>query len=161
MVSSVNTPTALQKLGLSREQVQAMAWRHQVQSNATCQQTEREEYQPTRLTKTRYLEAEEQRLRKAIMNANEAVIIGLAMQGTPVVVIALAFGVTDEAIRKRLRGLGICPPPYSSVGNGRLPVYRHVSQHEVLRVEIDDHQPKRKASAKKFDPRQLLFAWVN
>lgn len=155
------TCSVLQRLGLSRESVQAMAWRQQVERRAAEPISVSREYHSTRITKTHYLEAEEQREKKEVMSANEAVIIGLAMQGTPVVVIAMSFGVTDEAIRKRLRGMGICPPPASSVGDGRLPIYRHIAKHEVLRVEIDDNYPKGKASARKSDPRQLLFAWVN
>lgn len=153
------TSSILERLGLSRESVQAMAWRQQVQARAVDPVKPRE-YKSTRFTKTQYLDGEQQREKKAIMQANEAVILGMAMQGIPVVLIALCFGVTDEAIRKRLRGCGINPPPMS-VWNSRAPIYRQIAKHEILRVEIDDNYPKRKASARKSDPRQLLFAWVN
>lgn len=160
----MSAPSLLERLGLgiSREQVQAMAWRQQVECRAAEPAPAPREYVAPRLTKTHYLEAEEQRAKKALMQANEAVIAGMLMQGIPVVFVALAFGVTDEAIHKRRRALRIpMPPSPLSVLDGGVPIYRHITKHEVLCVEIDDHQPKRKASAKKLDPRQLLFAWVN
>lgn len=161
MRNTMSAPSLLERLGLSREKVQAMAWRQQVERRAAEPVPAPREYVAPRLLKTAYLDGEQQRAKKALLQENEAVIAGMAMQEIPVVFIALAFGVTDEAIRIRLRRLGLCPPPLSSVLNSRVPIYRHITQHEVLCVEIDDHQPKRKASAKKLDPRQLLFAWVN
>lgn len=162
MVAPVNPPAALKKLGLSREEVQAMAWRQQVRARTTQPESAPNvaAYRSPRLVNTCYLDGEQQRAKKAMLHANEAVIVGMVMQGLSVVEIALAFGVTDQAVRNRMKEFGVRPPAVS-VRNGRLPIHRQISKHEILRIEIDDNHPKRKAAAKKFDPRQLLFAWVN
>lgn len=161
MVSLVNPPAALQKLGLTREAVQAMAWRQQVETRAAQPApAPREEYHSPRLINTCYLDGEQQRAKKAVLHANEAVIIGMVMQGLSVVEIALAFGVTDQAVRNRMKDFGVKPPGVS-VRDRSLPIYRHIAQHEVLRIEIDNHHPKRKASARKFDPRQLFLPGIN
>lgn len=113
-----------------------------------------------RKSATHYLEAEEQRKIKATMRAEEPRIVAMLMRGTPVTVIAALYHVTDEAIRKRVRSYGI-KLPESSVWDARLPIYRHIAQHEILRVEIDNHHPKSKAASRKFDPAQLLLPGVN
>ena len=116
---AVNPPTALQRVGLSREQVQAMAWRQQVQVRAVEPAPKPRAYRSPRLVNTQYLDGEQQRAKKAVMHANEAVIVGMVMQGVPVVEIALAFGVTDQAIRNRIHGFGIRPrAPVPAVGIG-------------------------------------------
>jgi hypothetical protein len=110
--ATLNPPAALQKLGLTREAVQAMAWRQQVQTRAA-QPTPAPagEYRSPRLVNTCYLDGEQQRAKKAVLHANEAVILGMVMQGRlSVVEIALAFGVTDQAIRNRVRDFGLVPP---------------------------------------------------
>lgn len=162
MVSLVNPPAALAKLGLSREQVQAMAWRQQVQKRITqpVAPVPREPYKSPRLVNTCYLDGEQQRTKKAVLHANEAVIVGMVMQGLTVLEIALAFGVTDQAVRNRIKEFGVQPPD-ASVRNRRLPVYREIAKHEVLRVEIDNHHAKRQATTKKFDPRQLFLPGIN
>lgn len=117
----VNPPAALQKLGLTREAVQAMAWRQQVETRATQPApAPREEYHSPRLINTCYLDGEQQRAKKSVLHANEAVIIGMVMTGTlSVVEIALAFGVTDQAIRNRAQEYGIRPrSPAPTVGPG-------------------------------------------
>ena len=119
MVAVVNAPAALQKLGLSREQVQAMAWRHQVQARAAAPEQAPRVYRRARLVNTQYLDGEQQRAKKAMLLANEAVIVGMIIQGVPFAEIALAFGVTDMAIRNRMKVFGVKPrPSASAVGAG-------------------------------------------
>jgi hypothetical protein len=116
---AVNPPTALQRLGLTREKVQAMAWRQQVQVRAAEPAPTPRTYRSPRLVNTQYLDGEQQRAKKAVLHANEAVIIGMIMQGMSVVEIALAFGVTDQAIRNRMKEFGLKPrAPVESVRPG-------------------------------------------
>ena len=160
MVATMNPPAALQRLGISKEAMRAIAWKNNIQARAAEPTPEVREYHSPRLINTSYLDGQQQRAKKAMLAANEAVIVGLVMQGLSVIEIALAFGVTDQAVRNRMKDFGVRPPAVS-VRDSRLPVYRQIAKHEVLRIEIDDNHAKRKASSKKFDPRQLLFAWVN
>jgi hypothetical protein len=160
MVAAMNPPTALQRLGLTREAVQAMAWRQQVQVRAAEPAPTPRAYRSPRLVNTQYLDGEQQRAKKAVLHANEAVIIGMVMQGFTVFQIALSFGVTDQAVRNRMKDFGVIPPD-PSIRDRRAPVYREIAKHEILRVEIDNYHPQRKASARKFDPRQLFLPGIN
>jgi hypothetical protein len=153
----MGTCSPLQRLGLSPDQVQAMIRRHSVPAAPPVALTP---YKSRHLINTQYLDGEQQRMVKAALHANEAVIIGMIMQGIPFYEIALVFGVTEMAIRNRGKAFGV-QRPLGSVWNSRTPIYRHIAKHEVLCVEIDDYQPKRKASSRKFDPRQLLLAGIN
>ena len=69
---------------------------------------------------THYLEGEEQREKKALMQANEAVIVGMLMLGMPVPLLAACFGVTDEAIHKRRRAYGIIPAARPSLSESEV-----------------------------------------
>ena len=114
-----NPPAALQRLGISKEAMRAIAWKNNIQARAEAPAPEIREYHSPRLINTRYLDGEQQRAKKAMLQANEAVIVGLVMQGLSVIEIALAFGVTDQAIRNRVKDFGVKPPgPVPSVGGG-------------------------------------------
>lgn len=54
---------------------------------------------------------EEQKLVFAYMNANEFTIVAMALRGVPSKLIAAGFGVSREAIDKRLRPLGLKNAP--------------------------------------------------
>jgi hypothetical protein len=96
-----------------------MAWRQQVQVRAAEPAPTPRAYRSPRLVNTQYLDGEQQRAKKAVLHANEAVIIGMVMQGMSVIEIALAFGVTDQAVRNRIHGFGIRPrAPVPAVGIG-------------------------------------------
>ena len=140
MVAAVNPPAALQRLGLSREQVQAMAWRQQVQARAAEPAPTPRAYRSPRLVNTRYLDGEQQRMKKAMLLANEAVIVGMIFQGVPIVEIALAFGVTDMAIRNRGKMFGVkSRPAASAVGAGLRRLKLGVTEQptpEVLEVDV-------------------------
>jgi hypothetical protein len=157
MIHPMETRSPLQRFGLSPDRVKEMT---RGLRSAPPAPVATAPYKPTRPFNTQYLDGEQQRMKKAVMHANEALIVGMIIQGVPIMEIALAFGVTDMAIRNRGKMFGVCPPP-PSVRHGRLPIYRSIAQHEILRVEIDNYHAKRKPSAKKFDPRQLLLAGIN
>lgn len=84
--------------------------------------------------KTSYLEGEDQRRRKAMMRSCEGFMIGLALRNVPVKQIGIALMVTDEAILKRLRKLGIT----KSTRHGRLIVHRQPGQQKLSIVEVYD-----------------------
>ena len=119
----VKPDPALQRLGLSLNDVQTWVWKQRVQANAT--QPSRpttapaRAYRSPRLVNTCYLDGEQQRAKKAVLHANEAVIVGMVMQGFTVLEIALAFGVTDQAVRNRMKDFGVRPrSPAPTVGPG-------------------------------------------
>lgn len=117
--ATVNPPAALQKLGLSKEAMRAIAWKNNIQARAAQPAPVAREYHSPRIINTRYLDGDQQREKKAILHANEAVIVGMVMQGMSVLEIALAFGVTDQAIRNRIHGFGLRPGvPAPQVGPG-------------------------------------------
>lgn len=61
--------------------------------------------------RSRYLYAEEQKLVCDQLALNEPHIVALALRGTPSKAIAAIYGVSREAIDKRLRRLGMKNPP--------------------------------------------------
>lgn len=60
---------------------------------------------------TPYRYGEEHRLFKATMVANYPFIIAMALRGNPTRVIAAGYGVSREAIDRKLRPLGMKNPP--------------------------------------------------